>query len=95
MPTTTAPVLALDVHICAQRRSYLATFTGPDADKIAAEFIKARYSTHAFNLEVEGQTEDTLDLADFPLVSDLLFPVCQHGLSAHLCAGPGHYPADL
>lgn len=24
----------------------------------------------------------------------LLYPTCEHGLSADLCAGPGHYPMD-
>jgi hypothetical protein len=34
-------------------------------------------------------------LAESRELYDYFFPTCEHGLSAQLCAGPGHYPADM
>ena len=40
--------------------------------------------------DVQIDSEDTGDA-----LMDYLFPTCEHGLSAHLCAGPEHYPTHL
>lgn len=89
------PELALEVHICAERRSYKAVFTGPDADAQAARFIEGRSSTHAFFFWVEqGQEYPDVELEAFPLVTAILLPICEHGMSGILCAGPMHYPSD-
>lgn len=85
--TRTTATLVLDVHICDQRRSYRATFC---RDEDAAAFIAARGATHAFT--ILNDEDDDLDA--FPATLDVLFPSCEHGLSAWLCAGPGHYPMD-
>jgi hypothetical protein len=87
-----AGVIALDIHICAQRRSYRVTFTGPDAEAHALAFLAARTSTHAF-AEIDSEPIDFSDGA-YPLLHDFLYPVCEHGLSADLCYGPQHYYFD-
>lgn len=81
--------LTLNVHICDQRRSYLAHFA---TDGAAVGFIEARMSTHAITLDEENTPQVVADA--FPRTVDLLYPVCEHGLSLRLCAGPGHYPPD-
>lgn len=30
-----------------------------------------------------------------PLLEEYFYPRCEHGMSAQLCAGPGHYPMDM
>lgn len=89
--------ITLEVAVCDQRRSYLAVFANEDQ---AMTFVAARmpggkryegaYGNHAF-FEVEEAPID-FDLA--PRLYDFLNPTCEHGLSAHLCAGPQHYPYD-
>ena len=83
----TAPgPIALDVHVCAARRTYRATFT---TEAQAIDFITERSSTHAF------WTVDSTPIPDgCTALLDTLYPTCEHGLSDALCAGPGHYPAD-
>lgn len=81
--------IALEVHACALRHSYKATFTGPDADAMAARFIEKRSSTHAFFLWSEEEHADE----EMPLTMDALYPQCEHGLSLRLCYGPDHYPS--
>lgn len=64
----------------------------PEADSAAAAFFR-RASTlatgHAAHVDEELST--TLG----PAMAEVFYPICEHGLSADLCAGPGHYPADL
>jgi hypothetical protein len=31
---------------------------------------------------------------DHPILTERLYPICEHGMSAQLCAGPMHYPTD-
>lgn len=40
-------------------------------------------------VEDEGTDPIGAELLEF------LSPTCEHGLSLMLCAGPGHYPADM
>lgn len=90
-------VLHLEVHVCDQRRSYLATFEGPDGDALAMAFMQGLtaadqangypYGNHAYH-ETTGKP---YDYERFPQVSAYLNPTCEHGMSAHLCYGPAHY----
>jgi hypothetical protein len=78
---------ALEVHVCAARRSYVARFSTEDQ---AVTFIKERSSTHAFH---EIETEP-FDYEGNPALYDMLYPTCEHGLSASDCYGPQHYYFD-
>lgn len=64
----------------------------PEADAAAAAFFR-RASTAAKGHAAHVDEEASAGIG--PAMSDVFFPICEHGLSAHLCAGPGHYPADL
>ena len=78
--------LKISAHICAQGRSYEVTFTDEDQ---AIAWMRERSSTHAFHEIEEKPLPDTA-----AKLLDFLYPTCDHGLSASLCAGPGHYPPD-
>lgn len=82
-------VLVVEAHICTERRSYLVTFTGPDAVAHLDAFRSTRGMTHALYVDSFASNEDLAAAADA-----LLDPPCEHGLSSSLCAGPGHYPMD-
>lgn len=59
----------------------------PEADAAAAAFF-AR-TGHAAHVDEEATT----NLG--PAMTDVFFPTCVHGMSAHLCADPiNHYPPD-
>lgn len=79
--------ITLQVDNCRARTSYLAHFA---TEEQALAFIDERSSTHAFT-EVEAFP---LDYDAAPRLYDALYPTCEHGLSADLCAGYGHYPMD-
>lgn len=81
--------IVLEAHICNQRRSYKVIFATDDQ---AASFISKRTATHVVR-EWDGENTNT-DWNDFPLTYDALYPTCEHGMSASLCAGPNHYPSD-
>ncbi|WIC90175.1 hypothetical protein SEA_VROOMVROOM_25 [Arthrobacter phage VroomVroom] len=63
---------------------YRVIFQGPQADAMAAEYIKTRPGH--FDLDYEDW-----EPAEIPLTMEALDPTCEHGLSSRLCAGPGHY----
>lgn len=77
------PTATLEIHICDQRRSYLATFTNQDQ---AVAFLTTRTSTHAFH-----EIQDTPVPQDWTALLDFLYPLCEHGMSLDLCEGPNHY----
>lgn len=81
--------IALEIHICDQRRSYLVTFEGPRAEDRALAFIDARWTTHAVH-----EIEDTPIDERYGRLLDQLYPTCEHGLSASNCYGPQHYYFD-
>lgn len=86
-PTRTTDHIALEIHICDQRRSFKATFATEDQ---ALAYLMARRSTHAvFELEDEPFDYDT-----FPRLYDLLYPTCEHGMDQSNCYGPQHYYMD-
>jgi hypothetical protein len=102
MTNSTAPALVLDVHVCAARRSYTATFTGPRADALAVAFIEERSSTHAFAFVLcdgcsrDGRCDGTGQCAPgvldaFPATFATLYPTCEHGMGGRLCMGPDHF----
>jgi hypothetical protein len=102
-------VIALEVHICDQRRSYVARFQTADQ---ALDFMARRmpssgryeldpqqypYGNHAIcELEAEPLVPPAGPVGEDVLrLLDVLYPQCEHGLSLDLCAGPGHYPPDM
>ena len=81
------PPIQLEIHICDQRRSYVAGFSSEDQ---ALDFVERRRATHAV-----FEMEDAPIEAEYARLLAWLYPDCPHGLSLALCAGPGHYPHDL
>lgn len=79
-------MITLEIHICDQRRSYLAHFA---TEEQALDYLERRTSTHAFH-ELEGQPipDEAQKLLAF------LYPECEHGLSQSNCYGPQHYYYD-
>lgn len=82
--------VTLETHVCAARHSYKVTFEGPEAEATALAFIDGRSSTHAF-AELDDKP---LDYEQFPLLYEVLYPTCEHGMSLDLCYGPAHYATD-
>jgi hypothetical protein len=79
-------VIALEIHICDQRRSYIARFS---TEEQAIAFLTVRESTHApHEIETEPIPETCAALLEY------LHPACEHGLSASNCYGPQHYWYD-
>ena len=79
-------MITLEIHICDQRRSYLAHFATEDQ---ALKFVQARWTTHAVH-----ELEDTPIPDTAAELLDLLYPTCPHGLSLSNCFGPQHYYFD-
>jgi hypothetical protein len=95
----------LEIHICDQRRGYMAEFASPAQ---AIDFIERRLpSSDKYELNRKLYpygNHDFTELEESPLVPfgpltqddlrllELLYPHCEHGLSADLCYGPNHYP---
>ena len=80
-------MIALEIHICDQRRSYVARFATEDQ---ALAFVERKASTHAPH-EIESEP---LDFATAPRLLAWLYPECEHGLSPSNCYGPQHYYYD-
>lgn len=95
-----AAPLVLAVAVCDQRREYLVTFPA-GLDDVAAAFIADRlqggaYATgewgnHAFGEILPADGSPAACHSVWPKVVELLYPLCEHGLSADLCMGPDHY----
>lgn len=66
--------------------SYVATFAN---EQQAIAFCERKKSSCAIQ-EVPGSPihEKWVGLLN------TLYPICEHGLSAHLCMGPDHYPTN-
>lgn len=79
--------IALEIHICDQRRSYVARFATQEQ---AIAFATARRSTHAIH---EIETEP-FDYATNMALYTYLYPECEHGLDLSNCYGPQHYYFD-
>jgi hypothetical protein len=95
-------MIALEVHICDQRRSYTARFANGDQ---AVEFIQQRLPsspTYALDLAAYPYGNHAFyELEDDPVIPpvgpvnqdvlrllDVLYPTCHHGMSADLCLDP-------
>lgn len=79
-------MVTLEVHICDQRRSIKVGFATEDQ---AIGYVARKSSTCAF-YEVESSPIPR----DWKRLEDLMYPTCDHGLSADLCYGPAHYATD-
>lgn len=92
-PRAKAGDIVLEAHICTERRSYPVVFAaGPKAEQLALSFIAKRIHNHVI-CEWDAQ-EFPLDPEQYPALYDVLHPICEHGLSAHLCMGPQHWMSD-
>lgn len=76
----------LEVHICDQRRSYLAQFPN---EQSAIEFYRRKKGT---NNHAIFEVEEASVPRDWERLLEVLYPTCEHGLSEALCWGPNHYP---
>lgn len=79
MPATAT----LQIHICAERRGYRATFSNQAQ---AITFLEARKSTHNWD-EIDGGSVP----AEWADLLDYLYPTCEHGMSQNSCYGPDHF----
>ncbi|WP_144121160.1 hypothetical protein [Catellatospora sichuanensis] len=79
--------LLMEVHHCSNRHTYRVRFS---TEAQALAFLGARMSTHAHHELEESPIPDAWEK-----LYALLYPLCPHGLSLDLCAGPGHYPMDM
>lgn len=86
-PADTTDAITVEVSADGGWRTYLATFEGPDADTRAAAYITARSHSHSF---AEMPTRPFSANA-FPKVTALLYPTCDHGMSADNCHGFDHF----
>lgn len=97
---TGAPVaepFKLEMHICDQRRSYFVEFHR-ECDVIT--FIRRHEEANEALLNAGtygggyawSPVEDSPVPEQWAALCDLLFPTCEHGMSADLCWGPNHYP---
>lgn len=87
----------LEMHICDQRRSYIVEFYR-ECDVIA--FIRRREEANE-TLRANGvfgggyawfPVEESPIPEQWDALYHLLFPMCEHRMSADLCWGPNHYP---
>lgn len=94
MDTLASPQeIELEVAICDQRRSYLVTFSTEDQ---ALDFIARRTPVIDVKAGIYGN-HAWFELPDRPIPAtctrllEVMYPTCEHGLSAALCEGPNHY----
>lgn len=85
------PPITLCVDIIDQRRAYLVTFQGDQAERRALDFITRK---QADSNHVVSELHDHPIHQVHALLIRHLYPQCQHGLSLDLCYGPGHYAPD-
>lgn len=77
-------MVTLEIHICRERRSYLASFSTPQQ---AVAFIERKSSTHNFS-EIKAQP---IPEQGWDALLDALYPTCEHGMSEGSCYGPMHF----
>lgn len=90
MTTSPAPEIRLHCHAVATGGFYTVVFDGTDPEPAAIAFYESHTATHSI-VELEDAPID----ARYGTLLELLHPTCEHGLSASLCAGLGHYPGPL
>lgn len=64
----------------------IVRFYGPDAEDHALAFLARRDAYEVRELPLDPA---------FDRLHAALYPLCEHGMSLDLCAGPGHYPMDM
>jgi hypothetical protein len=80
-------MIALEIHICDQRRSYVAKFS---TEAQALAFVERKAGTHA----IHELNDAPLAFENAPKLLAWLYPTCDHGLSLSNCYGPQHYYFD-
>lgn len=55
----------------------------------ALAYFERKHTTHILTENEDAPMPDS-----WTRMNDKLYPTCEHGLSAWLCAGPEHYPTD-
>jgi hypothetical protein len=92
--TSEGAPLVLTVHLCKERRDINVTvYPGPGADAAAADYVNRRSSYVACSVNDEDGWEIGIDAVLWPLLADAVYPICEHGMSAQSCYGPGHFPS--
>lgn len=94
----------LDLHTCSARRSLKVTVANTAAaeaafldfyarrDTAAREESGRSYGDLAVGVWGRDEAEMTANVgAPFEALSELLWPTCEHGMSAHSCYGPEHF----
>lgn len=87
-PAASSGTIALEFTHCQDGGARIVRFEGADAQTRAIDYVRSRLRTHV----VAELPEEPNDLSAYPELTDLLYPTCEHGLSAELCWGPEHYP---
>jgi hypothetical protein len=100
--TVTEPTtrVALEIHICDQRRSYTAEFA--DGDQAVAFMKRKADEAHAAgytygNYNITEMEDRPVAPMSGPVTPDVirllaeLYPTCEHGMSLELCCGPDHF----
>jgi hypothetical protein len=97
---TDAPGVTLEISVCSERFSYLATF---QTESQVMEFIERLNDRDTDYRIAYGYGNHCIDeIGESPIPAtwtrlvEYLYPQCHHGLSLALCADPiNHYPADM
>lgn len=85
--------IKMDAHFCGTvvdgrfypGHDYTITFA---TEQQAIAYISRKRSTTNF------LQRGDFPLDEYPALLSVLYPSCEHGLSAQLCYGPGHYAPD-
>lgn len=75
-------MIALEIHICDQRRSYVARFSAEDQ---AIAFLAKRSATHAWS-----ETKEEPISGEHKKLMEYLYPLCEHQMLGD-CYGPNHF----
>lgn len=67
----------------------------PEAEAGALAFLRRVTAWETGDYRVVSEIEDDGAEPVGEELMEFLSPTCEHGLSLTLCAGPGHYPADM
>ena len=95
--TTPTGQLVFEIAACDGHFRYNVTFEGADASEQALAHILRKDKEHRrYNGLGDIVWALIEERSDYAVLSDelykFLYPSCEHGLSAALCMGPGHYP---
>jgi hypothetical protein len=96
-------VEALWTEVSAIPAVFISAYGGWNWTKTEGQATKVTFATDAQGaayIETHRHLVLSIDQEDpawdnAPLMLGAMYPSCEHGLSLHLCAGPGHYPAGM